>query len=105
MLSAGRRPTVARCGAPCSKGADRMKPPPQNLFSKLASAGEHASSAARESVDEAQLKHDLAQAYGELGRTAFVLVELGTLHEQSLVSSSRRIREIERRLTALERRR
>jgi len=75
------------------------------LIDKLKSAGEEASARARESVEETQLRRELAQAYGELGRAAFALIEQGALAEATLVAAGERIRGLEGRLTTLEVRR
>ena len=75
------------------------------LIDKLKTAGEECSARARESVEEAPLRRELAQAYGELGRAAFVLIEQGALADATLAAAGERIRGLERRLTPLELRR
>lgn len=72
------------------------------LIDKLKAAGEEASARARASVEEAQLRRELTQAYRELGRAAFELIEQGALAEATLAASGERIRGLERRLTTLE---
>jgi hypothetical protein len=56
-------------------------------------AGE-ATTRARETVQEAQLRRDLAQAYTELGRTTYTLVEDGSLVDDRLDHAVQRIREL-----------
>jgi hypothetical protein len=46
------------------------------LIDQLKSAGEQASARGRESVQEAQIRHDLALAYDSIGQTACDLIEL-----------------------------
>jgi hypothetical protein len=58
-----------------------------------AGAGE-ATTRARETVQEAQVRRDLAQAYSELGRTTYTLVDEGALHDERLDHAVQRIREL-----------
>jgi len=71
------------------------------LIDRLKVAGEQASSGARESVHEADLRQDLAQAYGDLGRRTFALIENGALTGETLATSSEEIRTLKRQLAAL----
>lgn len=71
------------------------------LIEKLTEGAEQATSRARESVHEAQLKQDLAQAYGELGRATFALLEQGRLEHERLTPGVDRIRELETQLAGL----
>jgi hypothetical protein len=56
-------------------------------------AGE-ASARARDTVQDAQLRRDLAQAYAELGRTTYTLVDEGALHDERLDHAVQRIRDL-----------
>jgi hypothetical protein len=56
-------------------------------------AGE-ATTRARDTVQEAQVRRDLAQAYTELGRTAYTLVDEGALRDERLDHAVQRIREL-----------
>ena len=71
------------------------------LIDQLKTAGEQVAAGARETVQEAQLRHDLAEAYGELGRVAFGLLEEGALADGRLAPGSRRIRELQTQLGEL----
>jgi hypothetical protein len=59
-------------------------------------------SKAREGVEELQTKRELAQAYGELGRTAFDLVDAGKLRAPELDFDIERIRKLKTNLEAEE---
>jgi hypothetical protein len=59
-------------------------------------------SKAREGVEELQTKRELGQAYGELGRRAFDLIEAGKLHAKELDFDAERIRELKANLEAEE---
>ncbi len=56
-------------------------------------AGE-ATTRARETVQEAQVRRDLAEAYTNLGRTTYTLVDEGSLHDERLDHAVQRIREL-----------
>lgn len=71
------------------------------LIDKVIGAGERASASARASVQEAQLKQDLAQAYGDLGRMAFALVEEGALIDERTSPPVERIRQLKSQLVAV----
>ena len=49
---------------------------------------------ARDTVHEAQVRHDLAQAYTELGRTTYTLVDEGSLRDERLDHAVQRIRDL-----------
>ena len=40
------------------------------------------------------MRHDLAQAYTELGRTTYTLVDEGSLHDERLDHAVQRIRDL-----------
>jgi hypothetical protein len=50
--------------------------------------------AARDGVEELQVNHELGQAYRELGRRTFDLVEGGSLASADLDDDMKRIREL-----------
>jgi hypothetical protein len=56
-------------------------------------AGE-ATARARGTVHEARLSHDLVQAYTELGRTTYRLVDEGSLRDERLDHAVQRIRDL-----------
>lgn len=56
-------------------------------------AGE-ATTRARDTVHDAQVRRDLADAYSELGRTTYTLVEEGSLVDERLDHAVQRIREL-----------
>jgi hypothetical protein len=70
------------------------------LIDKLKDAGEQASSRARGTVQEVQLRRDLAEAYGELGRKAYALVREGALTDARLLAPIERVRELEGQLAS-----
>jgi hypothetical protein len=49
---------------------------------------------ARDTVHEAQVRHDLAQAYTELGHTTYTLVDEGSLQDERLDHPVQRIRDL-----------
>ena len=71
------------------------------LIEKLKEGAEQATNRARESVQETQLRHDLAEAYRELGRATFALLEQGVLEDKRLTSGAEQIRELEGQLGGL----
>jgi hypothetical protein len=54
------------------------------IFDKAKAAAEQAAAKAKEGVEDVQVKRELGQAYGELGKTAFELVESGAIAHPSL---------------------
>jgi hypothetical protein len=71
------------------------------LVDRMREGAEQATSRARESVQEVQVKRDLAHAYGELGRAAFALIERGAIGEETLDLPAARVRELQAQLAAL----
>jgi hypothetical protein len=55
---------------------------------------------AREGVEELQTRHELSQAYGELGRTTARLVESGAVSHPELAAQVEKIRELKAQLDA-----
>ena len=62
------------------------------FLDKAKAAAEQAAAKAKEGVEDVQLKRELGQAYGELGRTAFDLVEGGELSHPQLEEIVAKIR-------------
>jgi hypothetical protein len=56
-------------------------------------AGE-ATARARETMHDAQVRHELQNAYTELGRTTYTLVDEGSLKDERLDNAVARIREL-----------
>jgi hypothetical protein len=62
------------------------------FLDKAKAAAEQAAAKAKEGVEDVQLKRELGQAYGELGRKAFELVESGELSHPQLEAIVAKIR-------------
>ena len=62
------------------------------FLDKAKAAAEQAAAKAKEGVEDVQLKRELGQAYGELGRAAFELAEGGELAHPQLEAIVARIR-------------
>ncbi len=62
------------------------------LIDDLKAAGAQATAAARESLQQAERNHELNQAYNELGRATFALIEQGALSDERLAPAADRIR-------------
>src|ERR671929_8544 len=70
------------------------------LLDKAKAAAEQAAAKAKEGVEDVQTKRELGQAYGELGRTAFALIESGEITHPNLESAAARAAAARRRLPA-----
>jgi hypothetical protein len=68
------------------------------LLDKAKQAAEQAAAKAKEGVEDVQTKRELGQAYGDLGRAAFELVESGELSHARLEEPSARIRSLSEKL-------
>jgi len=64
------------------------------LLDKAKQAAEQAATKAKEGVEDVQQKRELSQAYGELGKTAFALIESGELSHSGLDAGAAKIREL-----------
>ncbi|MGL6279718.1 MAG: hypothetical protein ACRC50_09215 [Gaiella sp.] len=64
------------------------------FLDKAKAAAEQAAAKAKEGVEDVQLKRELGQAYGELGREAFALVEGGEISHPQLEAAAVKIREL-----------
>jgi hypothetical protein len=62
------------------------------LLDKAKQAAEQAASKAREGVEDVQAKRELGQAYTDLGKTAFELIESGQLSNPGLDAGAERVR-------------
>jgi len=63
------------------------------FLDKAKQAAEQAATKAREGVEDVQAKRELAQAYNDLGKTAFELIEGGELSDTRLDAGATRVRE------------
>jgi hypothetical protein len=62
------------------------------LLDKAKAAAEQAAAKAKEGVEDVQTKRELGQAYGELGKTTFDLIESGELSHPQLETLAAKIR-------------
>lgn len=65
-----------------------------SFFNKAKQAAEQAAAKVQEGVEDVQQKRELSQAYGELGRSAFSLIESGELSHSGLEAGAARVREL-----------
>jgi hypothetical protein len=65
-----------------------------SFFNKAKQAAEQAAAKVQEGVEDVQQKRELSQAYGELGKTAFGLIESGELSHAGLEAGAAKIREL-----------
>jgi hypothetical protein len=65
-----------------------------SFFNKAKQAAEQAAARVQEGVEDVQQKRELSQAYGELGKTAFALIESGDLSHSGLDAGAAKIREL-----------
>jgi outer membrane murein-binding lipoprotein Lpp len=65
-----------------------------SLFNKAKQAAEQAAAKAREGVEDVQQKRELSQAYNDLGKTAFELLESGEISHARLDGAAAKIREL-----------
>ena len=68
------------------------------LLDKAKQAAEQAATKAKEGVEDAQTKRELSQAYNDLGKTAFELIEHGDISEPRLEASAAKIRTLTAKL-------
>lgn len=62
------------------------------FLDRLKGAAQEAATKAKEGIEELQLKHELSQAYGEIGRKAVELVESGELTHPALAEGAEKVR-------------
>lgn len=65
-----------------------------SFFNKAKQAAEQAAARVQEGVEDVQQKRELSQAYGDLGKTAFALIESGELTHSGLDAGAAKIREL-----------
>lgn len=70
------------------------------LLDKAKAAAEQAAAKAKEGVEDVQTKRELGQAYGELGKTAFELVEGGEVSHPRLEAAAEKIRALTAKIAA-----
>jgi outer membrane murein-binding lipoprotein Lpp len=70
------------------------------FLDKAKAAAEQAAAKAKEGVEEVQTKRELGQAYGELGRTAFELLESGEISHDRLEAIAVKVRELNEKVAA-----
>jgi multidrug resistance efflux pump len=77
-----------------------QKPSASSFLDRLKEATGVVATKAREGVEELQTKHELAQAYNDLGRTAAALVESGAVSHPELTERVEKIRALKAQLEA-----
>ena len=65
-----------------------------SLFNKAKQAAEQAAAKVQEGVEDVQQKRELSQAYGELGKTTFELLESGEISNSRFDAPAAKIREL-----------
>ena len=68
------------------------------LLDKAKVVADQATSRVKEGVDDVQTKRSLAQAYAQLGQTAYELIEKGELTHAGLTAQAEEIRVLRERL-------
>lgn len=68
------------------------------IVDKLKAGAEQTANKARETAQEVQTKRELAQAYTDLGKTAFALVDRGEVSHGELTAGVDHIKELQARL-------
>jgi hypothetical protein len=69
------------------------------LADKLKAGVEQAGNKARETAQEVQTKRELGQAYTDLGKTAFGLIDRGEISHGELTAGADHIKELQARLS------
>ena len=70
------------------------------FFNKAKQAAESAVTKTKEGVEDVQQKRELGQAYGELGKTVFELVESGEISNPKFDATVAKIRDLNEKLAA-----
>jgi hypothetical protein len=73
----------------------------RKFFDRLKDATANVAQMTKEGVESVQLKRELGQAYGDLGRTTEELVESGAITHAELTEPVAKIAELKERLAAL----
>ena len=76
---------------------DKAKSAAEQAAQKAKEGAELAVTKTKETADDVQAKRGLSQAYGELGRTTFELIESGELSHERLTPIADTIRELQAR--------
>ena len=71
-----------------------------SFFDKAKQAANQAVAKTKEGVEDVQQKHQLSQAYGELGRTTFELIEAGEISNPKFDATVAQIRDLNEKLAA-----
>ena len=69
------------------------------FLDKAKAAAEQAAAKAKEGVDDVQAKRELSQAYNDLGKTAYELIESGEIAHQRFEAAAAKIRTLNERAT------
>ena len=64
------------------------------FFNKAKQAPEQAAAMTKEGVEDVQQRFEISQAYGELGKTAFELIESGEISHARLEGTAAKIRDL-----------
>ena len=70
------------------------------FLNKAKQAAETAVTKTKEGVEDVQQKRELGQAYGELGKTAFELIESGEISSPKFDATVAKIRDLNEKLAA-----
>ena len=77
---------------------DENKPSSSSFLNRIKDATNVVATRAREGVEELQTKHELSQAYNDLGRKAADLVESGAISHPDLSERVEKIRALKKQL-------
>ena len=69
------------------------------FLDKAKAAAEQATAKAKEGVDDVQAKRELSQAYNELGKTTYDLIESGDVTDERLATIAAKIKALRERST------
>jgi len=71
-----------------------------SFFDKAKQAANQAVAKTKEGVEDVQQKRELGQAYGELGKTTFELIESGEISHPRFEATVAKIRDLNEKLAA-----
>ena len=71
-----------------------------SFFDKAKQAANQAVAKTKEGVEDVQQKRELGQAYGELGKTAFELIESGEISNPRFDATVAKIKDLNEKLAA-----
>lgn len=69
------------------------------FLDKAKAAAEQAAAKAKEGVDDVQAKRELGQAYNDLGKTAYELIESGEIAHPRLEAAAAKIRTLNEKVS------